>query len=155
MRQRLAIAMALGVAATLIASPAPAKRHYVEGEVIQVQLQQETQTRNQAEFNELRIRTREGQELRLRLGTGPCAGCPQVGERVRARLMRQMEPRDEFCEVRAFRNQTTRERFRLRDRSGNLVTTRHSGRLAQGKGPGNQKGAARRGAGGGHHGGRG
>jgi hypothetical protein len=148
MRQRLAIAIALGVVATLIASPVRAKRHYVEGEVIQIQLQQETRTLNQGEFNELRIRTREGQELRLRLGAGPCDRCPRVGERVRARLMRQMEPGDEFCEVRAFRNQTTRERFRLRDRSGNLVQTRSRARLGEGKGPGSQKGAARRGGGG-------
>ena len=131
MRQKIFDATVILAIAALVASPALARRHFVEGEVIEVRLQQETQTRNRAELNELTIRTRERQELRLLLGDGPCAGCPQVGDRIRVRLMRQIGPDDELCEVRALRNLTRRERLKVRDGSGNLVRTRDRVRLGE------------------------
>ncbi len=156
MKHRLIFGLVVGLPALLIAVPAAGKRHFVEGHVIQVQLQQQVATHNRAEFNELTIRTREGQELRLRLGRGPCAICPEVGDRVRARLMRQIEPSEgpPICDVRKLRNLTRHEQFRVRDRSGHLVTTRHHTRLRDGshgrrQGGGERKGGQGRGRGGG------
>jgi hypothetical protein len=134
MRQRISIGITLGFAMLLVALPAAAKRHYVEGHVIKVQLQQQVATQNRDELNELTIRTREGQELRLLLGRGPCDACPRVGDRVRARLMKEVHAADEpqLCDVRKLRNLTRHEQLRVRDRSGNLVTTRHRARLGDG-----------------------
>ena len=51
----------------------------VKGEVIQVQ--QRVHTANDGEFDQLRIRTRQGEELQLRLGRADsCPGCVRVGD---------------------------------------------------------------------------
>jgi hypothetical protein len=58
----------------------------VKGEVVQVQKQVRTQ--NGGEYDQLTIRTRQGEQMRLRLHLpDDCDGCVQNGDRVRVRLM--------------------------------------------------------------------
>lgn len=57
----------------------------VKGEVIQVQ--QRIRTENDGELDQLRIRTRQGQEMRLQMGKAEsCPGCVEVGDQIRARV---------------------------------------------------------------------
>ena len=57
----------------------------VKGEVIQVQ--QRVRTANDGEFDQLRVRTQQGEEMQLRMGKAEsCPGCVQVGDQIRARV---------------------------------------------------------------------
>jgi len=81
----------IGLAAIcLIAQPTAARAEEdgtkVKGEVVQIQNQVRTQ--NGGEYDQLTIRTRQGEQMRLRLHLpADCDGCVQNGDRVRVRLM--------------------------------------------------------------------
>jgi hypothetical protein len=91
----------------------------VRGEVVEV-LQQ---TRNGGEFDALRIRTRQGEEMRLLLGDAGSAAGLQAGDRVRARLMAG-DPWDQGYPVRSMRVRRTGQTLQFRDASGNPVRDR-------------------------------
>lgn len=103
----------------------------VQGEVIQVQQQQQTQ--NQGEFDHLMIRTRQGEEMRLRLGAaGQCQGCVQVGDQIRARVMRGSGGQaDRIQSMKVKRNG---EMFAYKHQDGQMVGIRQ--RLRDGSGAG-------------------
>ena len=87
MKKRLALISS--VTLTMLSAVTPAvgaeDETTVKGEVVQVQ--QHVRTSNDGEFDQLRIRTRQGEELQLRLGrSDSCPGCVQVGDQVRARV---------------------------------------------------------------------
>jgi hypothetical protein len=81
----------LGLAAVcLIAQPTAALAEedgtQLKGEIVQVQKQVRTQ--GGGEYDQLTIRTRQGEQMRLRLHLpADCDGCVQNGDRVRVRLM--------------------------------------------------------------------
>ena len=87
MKKRLAIISSAILVIYSAALPAAASQDEttVKGEVIQVQ--QRVRTTNDGEFDHLRIRTRQGEEMQLQLGkAGSCPGCVEVGDQVRARV---------------------------------------------------------------------
>lgn len=104
----------------------------VKGEVIQVH--QRVRTQNGGEFDELTIRTRQGEEMRLRLGaSGECDGCFQEGDHVRARLM-QGEPADGAHAVREMKVRQTGQTYQFRNESGELTQARHRHGADRGQG---------------------
>lgn len=106
----------------------------VEGQVVQVQ--ERVRTENGGERQELMIRTREGQMLRLHLGEpGACEGCLQVGDQVRVRTMAQGaegEPR----QVRRMSVERTGTDYTFCNRAGEPIPTR--ARTLGGQGAGDQ-----------------
>jgi hypothetical protein len=103
----------------------------VQGEVIQVQQQQ--QTRNQGEFDQIMIRTRQGEELRLRLGAaGQCGDCVRVGDQIRARVMAGSGGQP--GQVQSMKVRRNGELFAYQNQAGQLLQTRQ--RLRDGSGSG-------------------
>jgi len=83
--------LALGISTFLLAfsatlsTAASQDETTVKGEVVQVQ--QRVRTANDGEFDQLKIRTRQGQEMQLQMGkAGSCPGCAEVGDQIRARV---------------------------------------------------------------------
>ena len=80
--------MALLAVVALTSLPAVAMRtgaSRVKGQIIRVE--QQVRTANGADYTRLTVRTRQGEEMQLRVGTpGACEDCYRVGDRVRARL---------------------------------------------------------------------
>ena len=75
----------LAIVGTQQARATPQRTVTVKGEVIQVQ--QSIRTQSSGEIDQIRIRTRQGEEMSLRLGKrGSCNGCLQVGDRIRVRV---------------------------------------------------------------------
>ena len=128
----------------------------IKGEVIQVSNQ--LQTRNGGEFQELTLRTREGEEMRLRLERPEeCNGCVQAGDRIRVRLM-QGEPQDGAFMVREMKVRRTGTTYRF-DAAGNgggtgsageSVRTQTRTRTDAGSASGNSARSRSGGHGGGH-----
>jgi hypothetical protein len=110
----------LGLGA-LLALPAMAQSQTVSGEVIQIE--QKVRTQNEGELQQITVRTRQGEQVRLNLGeAGWCDDCVHVGDRVRVRTMRRDSgTAGEPLRVRSMRNETTGQKLRVRDRSGDLV----------------------------------
>ncbi len=118
-RRTLLVASAALALATIAAPPLLAASY--EGEVIQVQ--ERVRTANGGERDELRIRTREGEELRLHLGAaGACAGCVQVGDQVRIRTTRRTSE-GEALQVRRMAVRRTGQEHAFCDRSGRPIAT--------------------------------
>lgn len=87
MKKQLAIGISslLLIVVTTLPSTASQSETTIKGEVVQVQ--QQIRTENDGAFDQLRVRTRQGQEMRLQLGkAGNCPGCVQVGDQIRARV---------------------------------------------------------------------
>jgi hypothetical protein len=87
MKRFVAIGALFFLVTALVVTPAAAKRAYskVKGHVVKVE--QHVRTANGGEYDRLTIRTRNGDEMQLRLGEGgACEGCYQEGDRIRARI---------------------------------------------------------------------
>ncbi len=136
--KRIAISMTLtGLAALLVTIPALAQEssQKVRGEVIQVQQQQETQ--NQGEFDHFTIRTRQGEEMQLRLGAaGQCADCVQVGDQVRARVMQGSG--EQVGQIQSMKVKRNGEMNSYTSQDGQMVSAQQ--RLRDGSGAGQQRG---------------
>jgi len=87
MKKQLApvISTLLLISSATLSTAASQDEVTVKGEVVQVQ--QRVRTENDGEFDQLKIRTRQGQEMRLQMGKAEgCPGCVQVGDQIRARV---------------------------------------------------------------------
>ncbi|MBD3868391.1 MAG: hypothetical protein IFK94_09725 [Acidobacteria bacterium] len=139
MKKQLMIAAVL----LLVFSLAPAMAQEgepteVKGEVIQVQLQQRLQTGNQGEFDHLMIQTREGVQMRVRLGEGgSCEGMVAEGDQVRLRLMAG-GPVDGAYQARTMKVRRTGESYQFRNEAGDMVQIRAQTRAQDGTGDGVQ-----------------
>jgi hypothetical protein len=128
----------------------------IQGEVVQVH--QNVRTRNGGAFDELTVRTRQGEQMRLRLGAaGECPGCVQAGDTIRARVMAG-GPTDGALNVRQMKVRNSGQSYRFRNDSGDLLQTRERARSRTMKTSGTctRRGAGEHGGGhrgGGHHGG--
>lgn len=150
----------------VVTMPALVNAEEVEGWVISIQ----ERTRSGGDLEELRIRNRSGEEMRLELGRpGSCGDCVREGDRIRARLTRG-DGIGEARQVRRLEVERTRTRYTFRDRSGNLTPTRvrvrsvfggaagdggHSVATRQGQDGQGEKGGGQAGQGGGGKGGAG
>lgn len=107
----------------------------VRGEVIQLQQQQQTQ--NEGEFDHFTIRTRQGEEMQLRLSrAGQCADCVQVGDQVRARVMQGSG--GQAGQVQSMKVKRNGEMSSYKNQGGQMVGTQQ--RLRDGSGAGHQRG---------------
>ena len=143
MQRTLVALLAFSLAGMLTTAPASARRTYqkVKGEVIKVE--QHVRTRNGGEYDRLTIRTRQGEELRLRLGgVGACDGCFQEGDRIRARI-RIGEGPDADCQVRFMKLRRQGRMLAFREEGGRMV--RVQDRFGPGARAGRQSGRERRG----------
>jgi hypothetical protein len=121
----------------------------IQGEVVQVG--NRTQTRNGGEFQELTLRTRQGEEMRLRLERPEnCNGCVRAGDRVRVRLM-DGDPREGAYTVREMKVRRTGATLRFDGRGGRSGgdTVRAETRTRSGAGSATGSCARSRSAGGG------
>lgn len=102
----------------------------VQGEVTEIR--QQAMDEEGAPFDEITIRTRERAGMRLRLGRAGEADPPcQVGDRVRARLMKGGAVEGAY-QVRTMWNEDTGQRARFRDGSGDLLQSRDRRRARDG-----------------------
>lgn len=127
----------IALAGVISTVPALAQQDYkrVRGEVIQVQQQQQTQ--NQDEFDHLLIRTRQGEQMRLRLGkAGHCDDCVQVGDQIRARVMQGSD--GQAGQIQSMKVKRNGEMHGYRNQGGQMVGTQQ--RLRDGSGAGHQRG---------------
>ena len=107
----------------------------VRGEVIQLQQQQQTQ--NQDDFDHLMIRTRQGEEMRLRLGqAGQCADCVRVGDQIRARVMQGAG--NQAGQIQSMKVKRNGQMYGYKNEGGQRVGTQQ--RLRDGSGAGHQRG---------------
>ncbi len=126
-----------GLAALLLTIPALAQESYekVRGEVIQVQQQQQTQS--QGEFDHVTIRTRQGEEMQLRLGAaGQCADCVQVGDQIRARV--KQGSGEQAGQIQSMKVKRNGEMVSYNNQDGQMVAAQQ--RLRDGSGAGQQNG---------------
>lgn len=127
----------MALAALILTAPAWAQESYkrVQGEVIQVQQQQQTQNRD--EFDHLTIRTRQGEEMRLRLGqAGQCTDCVQVGDQIRARVMQGAG--GQAGQIQSMKVRRNGDLRAYKNQGGQMVGTQQ--RLRDGSGAGHQRG---------------
>lgn len=140
LKKMLTLTGMAGLAWVLIsAAPAEAGRGpggKVKGQVIKVEQQQRTE--NGGELTQLTIRTRNGEQRRLHLGSGEgCPDCFAVGDRVQARLQGGQGANGSYP-VQSMKVRRDGKMFGLsKDGSGNVL--RQQGRLRDGSGAG-QKG---------------
>ena len=137
MRQLTSHSVLIALTCLIPAVPARAEPSYqkVKGEVIQVQQQQQTQ--NQDEFDHLMIRTRQGEEMRLRLGAaGQCDGCVQVGDQIRARVRQGSS--GQAGQIDSMKVKRNGEMFAYKNQGGQMVGVQK--RLRDGSGAGHQRG---------------
>ncbi|MEJ2084827.1 MAG: hypothetical protein P8Y44_04015, partial [Acidobacteriota bacterium] len=84
MKKRNWIVVVVALAVVLIGVSA-ADAGKVKGEVVQVG--QQVQTQNGGTYDVVTVRTRQGEQVQLRLGpAGSCDGCVQQGDRIQARV---------------------------------------------------------------------
>ena len=132
------------VAVCLIALPTALRAEEndttIKGEVVQVQKQVRTQ--NGGEYDQLTIRTRQGEQMRLRMNLpDDCEGCVQNGDRVRVRLMGG-DSAEGAQTVREMKVRRTGETYRLQGEAGGAngsgelrrVQSRSGGDAANGSG---------------------
>lgn len=118
-------------------APAWAQQEYkkVRGEVIQVRQQQQTQ--NQDDFDHLMIRTRQGEEMRLRLGqAGKCVDCVQVGDQIRARV--KQGAGGQAGQIQSMKVKRDGKMYGYKNQGGQMVGIQQ--RLRDGSGAGHQRG---------------
>ena len=159
MKRTLAALLAIPLAGVLATAPASAKRAHqkVKGEVVQVE--RNVQSQSGGEYDRLTIRTRQGEQLHLRLGEGgACDGCFLAGDMVRARVQARVEarvqarvearvqagegPQVEY-QVRSLKLRREGRMFKFREEGGRMVLVR--GRLGPGPGAGRHGGPERAG----------
>lgn len=108
-------------AAVALLATAGVRAETYKGEVIQVQ--ERVRSENGGEQQQLTIRTREREELRLDLGAaGACAGCVQVGDQVRVRTTAR-SAQGQALEVRNMQVERTNSSYTFRTRSGQQIPT--------------------------------
>lgn len=136
--KRVAKTMALMILAALystLALSAQENTQKVRGEVIQLQQQQQTQ--NQDQFDHLMIRTRQGEEMRLRLGqAGQCADCVRVGDQIRARVMQKSG--GQAAQIQSMKVKRNGSMTSYKNQGGQMVGIQQ--RLRDGSGAGHQRG---------------
>jgi hypothetical protein len=121
MKSTLTALLVFSLAGMLATAPASAKRAYqkVKGEVIKVE--QHVRTRNGGEYDRLTIRTRQGEEMRLRLGEGgACEGCFREGDRIRARIRAGEGPQAD-CQVRSMKLRREGRMLAFREEGGRMI----------------------------------
>lgn len=118
------------VAALLVVAAHPAfaaKAQKVKGEVIQVE--QQVQAAGGGTYDRLTLQTRQGERIQLHLGEGgACAGCFQVGDRVRARVMDQDRDGSGAYGVQSMRLRRAGETFGFHNDGGRMVPGAQRGR---------------------------
>ena len=128
-------------AATAQASSRGEDSRSVSGQVVQVR--QSTATANEGALTEIKVRTRQQQELWLQLGPASVYGHRyQVGDRIRARV--RAENKGDVELVQSIQNLRTREKKQVRSGDGALIPesdmdrdqTRQQDRLKDGTGDG-------------------
>jgi uncharacterized membrane protein YgcG len=150
----------------LLAAPPDERPGKVRGEVVEVR--QTTQLQNQGEMTEIRVRTRNQEQLWLRLGPQAEFGDQVVvGDRIRARVMyKGGDGGQTTALVECMYNYQTRTRLQVRNETGELVPlqsrvrTRNQAQDGTGDGTGQQVRTrtgreSQNGGGGGNHGGNG
>ncbi len=143
MKRTLVALVALSLAGMLATAPASAGRAYqkVKGEVIRVE--QHVRTQNGGEYDRLTVRTRQGEEMHLRLGEGgACEGCFQVGDRIRARI-RTGEGPEADCQVQFMKLRREGRKLAFREDGGRMVRVQE--RFGPESRAGKQRGSERRG----------
>ena len=149
-----------------VAAPPDERPGKVKGEVVEVR--QSTQLQNQGEMTEIRVQTRNQEQLWMTLGPHAEFGDQVVvGDRIRARVMyKGDEDGRTTALVESMYNYQTRTRMQVRNESGELVPlqarvrTRNQAHDGTGDGTGQQVRTRTRehtqtggGSGGGNHGG--
>ncbi len=133
--QKTMTLMILAVLCTTLPLSAQESTQKVRGEVIQVQQQQATQ--NQGEFDHFTIRTRQGEEMQLRLGAaGQCGDCVRVGDQIRARVMDGSG--GQAGQIQSMKVKRNRQMSSYKNQGGQMVGTQQ--RLQDGSGAGHQRG---------------
>ncbi len=118
MKTRHMVVMALALVLAL-GTLSQAEERTVRGEVVQIVNQQ--RTNNEGELVQIRIRTRQGEQLQLQLGEAGCLGEGlQIGDRVRARVM-NADGAGEPARVRTMKVRRTGQSFTFRTKDGTLL----------------------------------
>jgi len=134
------VSIVAAASAFALAAPPSASAGTHEGQVVQVQ--ERVQLANGGERQQITVRTREGEELRLHLGApGACPDCVAVGDQVRVRTTRASS--DGAYQVRRMEVDRTQQQHTFCNRSGELVPTqsRAYGGGGNGRGGGDRQGA--------------
>lgn len=144
----IALALLALLGPTVLAAEEPSR---VEGQVLEVREQVRADGGEMSD--EVTIRTRQGERLRLRLGApGACEDCVRAGDRVRVRLMAGPDP-DGAYQVRTMKVRGTGSTYRYCDRSGAPLGVqerwrhRHEGALGSRQGAQQGQAVGRRGGG--------
>ena len=110
----------------------------VKGEVVQVQ--QRVRTENDGSVDQLEVRTRQGQELRLQMGKADsCPGCVQVGDQIRARVRTGSDGQASQVRSMKVRRDGSMRSYRFQNGELALNQTRLRARDGSGTGPINQE----------------
>jgi hypothetical protein len=136
MRPKAALTFTLVLGLSMASVPAGARQDEttVKGEVIQVQ--QRARTENDGELDHLRIRTRQGEEMRLQLGkAGTCEGCVQAGDQIKARVRQGTDGAPAKVQSMQVRRQGALYSYRYQN--GELVQNQARPRAQDGSGVGN------------------
>ena len=132
---RCSVATLLIVLGTTLPVVAARDETTVKGEVVQVQ--QRLRTANDGEVDQLRVRTRQGEELRLQLGrAGSCPGCVQVGDQIRARVRTGADGQP--AQVQSMKVRRNRAMYGYCLESGDLIRQQDRTRARDGSGAGNR-----------------
>jgi hypothetical protein len=144
----IALALLALLAPTLLAAKGSSR---VEGQVVEVR--EQVRVDGAEASDELTIRTRQGEELRLRVGAaGTCTDCVRAGDRVRVRLMAGPDPGGAF-QVRTMKVRRTGATYRYCNRSGEPLGVQERWRHRQEGATGSQQSGARQGQAAGRRGG--
>jgi hypothetical protein len=130
-RQRFGIILA-ALMLLMVSQPARADKGFkkIKGEVVKVE--QQVQAANGGVYDRLTIRTRQGEQLQLKLNGG-CDGCYQVGDQVRAKVQGGFGPEAER-QVKTMQVRRNGQMLSLGESGGKTV--RRQGRLGDGSGAG-------------------
>lgn len=119
----------------------------VTGEVVQVQ--QRVRTQNDGELDQIKIRTRHGQEMQLQMGRGEsCPGCFQVGDQIRARV--RSGDNGQAARVQSMKVRREGSMYSYRFQNGQLTQNQERNRDGSGAGRNNQRQGQRDGNGSGN-----
>jgi len=134
MKMRIWMVFVVALPAVLIGVLA-ADAATVKGEVVQVG--QQVQTQNGGTYDVVTVRTRQGEQVQLRLGpAGSCNGCVQQGDRIQAKVRSGGAAGAQVRQMKVRRNG---EMYSYGLRSGQMTQTRGGGNFgAQGGGNGDR-----------------
>lgn len=133
-RAALTITLVLGLSIASALAGARQDETTVKGEVIQVQ--QRVRTENDGVLDQLRIRTRQGEEMQLQLGRiVACQDCVQAGDRIKARVRREADGAP--AQVQSMQVRRQGAIYDYRNQNGELVQIQARTRAQNGSGVGN------------------